>query len=233
MDFVPVPAGTADAAALTLRGSDPDIVFAQTSGFNTTLGDALAAQPGAAAADRQAAYSDVAGALTGGLFTRDPLVLQSLVHAAVVGPAKLYATFLRLVHDGLDDATPLSLKEFRAAREVVIEGLDLGNLDAAYLVEAADLVDTEAPAGALGGNGTLYLRSIQIQYVPCPGARGGTARTAPPDDAAVALARTGVALSAATAGPACAWLGTWTRFVWPIKMQRDGGRAGLDGVISL
>jgi hypothetical protein len=33
--------------------------------------------------------------------------------------------------------------------------------------------------------------------------------------------------------PACAWLGTWTRFVWPIKMQRDGGRAGLDGVISL
>ena len=41
MDFVGVPAGTAPAAALTLRGSDHDVEFATDSDFNVTLGAAL------------------------------------------------------------------------------------------------------------------------------------------------------------------------------------------------
>ena len=167
MDFAPVPPGTAPAAALVMRGPDPDLIFAVGDPFDVSLSAALYARPGVLANQKAAPYSRVAGALAGGLYTRDPAVLASCPTAFAIGPARLRAHWLRLTQDGLTHDSALSLKDFRAEREQVLAGLDHSNLDAAHLVVAADLVATEPPAGGVGGAGTLYTRSSTFQMLSC------------------------------------------------------------------
>ena len=62
MDFSAVPAGTLPAAALTLRGGDPDIEVAANSDFAKCQAKALAARTVAAAPNAKAFFwSSVAG----------------------------------------------------------------------------------------------------------------------------------------------------------------------------
>merc|ERR1711865_45166 len=79
MDFVPVPAGTAPAAALALRGADPDVDMAANDSYATVLGNASLAR-NQAGGRKRLCYSNVSGCLSGHLFTRDPLVLASPLH---------------------------------------------------------------------------------------------------------------------------------------------------------
>ena len=146
MDFAPVPPGTAPAAALALRGSDPDLLFAAADSFDVTLSAALHARPGVLANQKAIPYSRVAGALADGLYTRDPVVLMACPTAFVVGPAKLRAHWLRNVQDGLPDDSAMSLKEFRAERDQVHAGLDFSNLDAAHLRGAHPLLFAVPPS---------------------------------------------------------------------------------------
>ena len=164
MDFVAVPAGTAPVAALALRGADPPLSFATADSFNTTLGVALCAVPGAAPGRMEAAYSNVAAELVGALFTNDAAVLDSATILSVIDPTKLRAVWLRLVFDGLDDAASLSGSRFRYERDNVLAGLDYSALGmpVGYLVTAADLFLTEVSAGAVGGGATLWVRSTTI-----------------------------------------------------------------------
>ena len=107
MDFSAVPAGTAAAAALALRGADHDIEFAATSKINVVLGDALNATDAVAHANYKAApYSDVAGLITSFLFTSDAAVLAAILWQDVISPAKLEAAFTYLSHNFPD--APLS-----------------------------------------------------------------------------------------------------------------------------
>jgi len=138
MDFVAVPAGTAPVAALALRGADPPLSFATADSFNTTLGVALCAVPGAAPGRMEAAYSNVAAELVGALFTNDAAVLDSATILSVIDPSKLRAVWLRLVFDGLDGAASLSGSRFRYERDNVLAGLDYSALGmpVGYLVTA-------------------------------------------------------------------------------------------------
>ena len=78
MDFPAVPAGTAAAAALAIRGADHDLEFAATSKLNAVLGNAVNATDAVAHANFKAApYSDLAGLITGFLFTTDAAVLRA------------------------------------------------------------------------------------------------------------------------------------------------------------
>ena len=45
MDLTPVPAGTQAGEALTLRGPNPDLVYAIADSFHATLSQALHARP--------------------------------------------------------------------------------------------------------------------------------------------------------------------------------------------
>ena len=91
--------------------------------LHVTLGTALNAQAAPAAGNVMAKWSATAGALTGGLFTSDPVVLNGLVHLGVVGTAKLRAHWLRLVQDGLKDDAAMSLQDFAGSRDEIIDGL--------------------------------------------------------------------------------------------------------------
>ena len=80
MDFEAVAAGTGPFAALLLRGPDHSIEYLQSDAFNTVLGDATISVAAVAANTRSSPYSSVSGALSGFTYTRDPLVLTSLLH---------------------------------------------------------------------------------------------------------------------------------------------------------
>ena len=164
MDFTPVPAGTAPAAALTLRGPDPDLVYLVADPMHTVLSDAFHARNGVAANQRLARYSRAGGILAGGLFTRDPAVLAAVAGLAVVAPAKLHAHFLQLTNDGLPIVNPLTAHEFAVERETIIDGLDLSALAAGYLVTLADTIATEPHAGGAVAAGSLYLRVVTNGY---------------------------------------------------------------------
>ncbi|KOO35081.1 hypothetical protein Ctob_016543, partial [Chrysochromulina tobinii] len=161
------PAGTLPVAALALRGADPSVSFAAADSFNTTLGATLCVIPGAAG-QVEAAYSNVAGELVGALFTSDPAVLDTATILAVIDPAKMRVAWLRLLADGLDDAVSLTSKRFRYERDSILSGLDYAALAAGYLVTAADMFPTEVPAGAVGGAGTLWIRSTTIRSFATP-----------------------------------------------------------------
>ena len=167
MDFVAVPAGTLPVAALALRGADPSVSFATADSFNTTLGATLCVVPGAAG-QMEAAYSNVAGELVGALFTTDPAVLDSATILSVISPLKMRVAWLQLLADGLDDAASLTSKRFRYERDSLMAGLDYAALAGGYLVTAADLFPTEASAGAMGGAGTLWVRSTTIRSFATP-----------------------------------------------------------------
>ena len=47
-DFTPVPPGTGAAAALALRGSDPDVIYTPASNFSNTVGVSMGQRNGAA-----------------------------------------------------------------------------------------------------------------------------------------------------------------------------------------
>ena len=80
MDFPAVPAGTAAAAALAIRGADHDLEFAAASKLNIVLGNAVNATDAVAHANFKAApYSDLAGLITGFLFTTDAAVLATIL----------------------------------------------------------------------------------------------------------------------------------------------------------
>jgi hypothetical protein len=167
MDFVAVPAGTVPVAALALRGADPSLSFATGDSFNTTLGATLCVIAGAAG-QMEAAYSNVAGELVGALFTSDPAVLDTATILAVISPLKMRVAWLQLLADGLDDAASLTSKRFRYERDSILSGLDYAALAAGYLVTAADMFATEVPAGAMGGAGTLWIRSTTIRSFATP-----------------------------------------------------------------
>jgi len=167
MDFVAVPAGTAPVAALALRGADPSLSFATGDSFNTTLGATLCVIAGAAG-QMEAAYSNVAGELVGALFTSDPAVLDTATILAVISPLKMRVAWLQLLADGLDDAASLTSKRFRYERDSVLAGLDYAALAGGYLVSAADMFPTEVSAGAVGGAGTLWIRSTTIRSFATP-----------------------------------------------------------------
>ena len=94
MNFPPVPPGTDAAAALGLRGPDPDVTVATADTFITTLGHALNARPGPVANTTLAKWSAVMGALVGGMFTSDAAVLDQVATLGVVTLAKGRAHWL-------------------------------------------------------------------------------------------------------------------------------------------
>ena len=82
MDFVPVPAGTADAVALTLRGADHDADIAANDSYSVVLGNASLAR-NQAGGRKRLCYSNVSGCISGNFFTRDPIVLATPLHSSV------------------------------------------------------------------------------------------------------------------------------------------------------
>ena len=98
------------------------------------------------------AFANVAGELVGGLFTRDAVLLGMPVHLSVVGPACMRDCWLQLLANGLDDSAVMTCRQFRDARQTILDSLDLGAIHASYLVAAADLFATGQPLGlaALG-----------------------------------------------------------------------------------
>ena len=164
MDFVAQAAGTPADQALQARGPDHDLDTATTDSIITVLGDAFQHRIAVGGRSRFC-YSSLSGALSGHFFTRDPVVLARALHGAVPSPAKLLALWQHQVANGLDDASPLSIRQYLVESETITTAEDLSNLPAVYLLSAADLFDTEVPAGALGGQGTLWLRSAEFRHV--------------------------------------------------------------------
>ena len=62
MDFTPVPPGTAPAAAVLLRGPDPDVTVATGDEFDVVLGAAVGSRNAPVAGQRLTPYSAAAGA---------------------------------------------------------------------------------------------------------------------------------------------------------------------------
>ena len=168
MDFEAVPAGTGPFAALLLRGPDHSIEYLQSDAFNTVLGDATISVAAVAANTRSSPYSSVSGVLAGFTYTRDPLVLTDLLHGSVLSPTKLRAVFHFLTQNGIATTQELSQSEFLAAGETVINTINMAAFPAALLVVHADLFATEAPAGAVGGAASIWLRSAQFLHVAEP-----------------------------------------------------------------
>ena len=137
MDFVPVPAGTAAAAALTLRGADADLDFAAGDSVETAFADLLRIRH-VVGGRRRLSYSSFSGVLSGYLYTNDAVVLNSLVTTHVPGVAKLRALWLYFIANGVDATASLTHEEFTTSADAVVERLDLTNLPAAFLLTAAD-----------------------------------------------------------------------------------------------
>lgn len=116
------------------------------------------------------AFANVAGELVGGLFTRDTVLLGMPVHLFAVGPACMRGGWLQLLANGLDDSAAMTCRQFRDARQTVLDSLDLGAIPAGYLVAAADLFATGPPLAlaALGGAGTTWLRTITFASFAMP-----------------------------------------------------------------
>ena len=166
MNFPPVPPGTDDAGALALRGPDPDVSVASADTFITTLGHALNARPGPVANTQLTKWSAVMGALVGGMFTSDAAVLDQVASLGVIALAKGRAHWLQLIADGLRDDTAMTLEEFRAARDEIVDQLDRTTLAGGYMVTAADLMLTQPVAGAaavIGGNASAWVRTLQVR----------------------------------------------------------------------
>ena len=169
MNFVAIPPGAGIAAALTLRGADPMLVVANADTFVTSLGDALHSVAAGAAGHREMAFANVAGELVGGLFTRDAVLLGMPVHLFVVGPACMRAGWLQLLANGLDDSAAMTCRQFRDARQAVLDSLDLGAIPAGYLVAAADLFATGPPlALAALRPDAPWLRTITFSSLSAP-----------------------------------------------------------------
>ena len=119
MDFEPVPAGTLPPAALVLRGSDPNLAVPTANSLNTSLGVSLHAV-NAAGGQRHLKYSGVSGLIAGAFFTRDPAVLQSLLHGAVPSPAKLRALWTYLTANGIDATAPRTPEHIVETIEAIV-----------------------------------------------------------------------------------------------------------------
>ena len=104
-DFAAVQPGTAPAAALVLRGPDPDIVSAVGTNFQAVVSSNCGERAGRVANQRVVvAYSTVSGQFCKSLFTRDDTLLNSAAHRVAVNPAKFDATVEQLVIDGMTPA---------------------------------------------------------------------------------------------------------------------------------
>ena len=118
MDFTAVPAGTLPAAALTLRGGDPDIEVAAASDFAKCQAKAMAARTLAAAPNvRNFFWSSVAGLIVEFMFVSDPAVLTLGVHLQAVAPAALGAAFTHLTQ--AMTVTEMTEEELRESFEAV------------------------------------------------------------------------------------------------------------------
>ena len=93
MQFAPVIAGTAPAAALTARGPDHDVEVPNASNFNIALGNALLARPATLPGSSAIPYSGVAGVTAGFFYTRDTTLLTRSITEHIPGPPKLQANF--------------------------------------------------------------------------------------------------------------------------------------------
>ena len=152
MDFEAVPAGTLPAAALVLRGPDPNLSVPAGNSLDTCVGASLHAV-NAAGGLRHFKYSGIGGLLAGAFFTRDPAVLQALLHGSVIAPAKLWALWLYFTANGINAATASTPSYILTAIEAIVATWAApGAVPAAATLTAADLFTTEAPTGALGGN---------------------------------------------------------------------------------
>ena len=120
MDFEVQAAGTLPAAALTARGPDHNIEYPQADPFETVLGDATGSTAAAAANRRQSPYSSVSGVLSGFTYSRDPVLLASLLHGSVIAPAKLHAAFTYLTQNGIPPTQDMTQSEFLDAGETVV-----------------------------------------------------------------------------------------------------------------
>ena len=112
MDFEALAAGTLPAAALTARGPDHNVEYPQADAFQTVLGDATGSTASAVANRRQSPYSAVSGVLSGFTYSRDPILLASLIHGSVVAPTKLQAAFQYLTQNGIPDTQGMTQSEF-------------------------------------------------------------------------------------------------------------------------
>ena len=106
-DFTPVPAGTPAAAALVLRGPDPDIVSVVGTNFQVMVSANCGERPGPLANKRLVAYSTTCGQFRRTLFTRDAALLSQPAYRVAASPSKFEENVEQLVTDGMDNAMPL------------------------------------------------------------------------------------------------------------------------------
>ena len=159
-----MPPGTAADDALTLRGSDHDIEVGPGHDYPAILGDAHGIRN--LPAGRKASwYSSAAGSLVRYLVTNDPAVLSTAIHSKVIGPARLHAALTFLVAHGVPNNAQLSDADFDALAEDVFGRVDWSAPPSELIVVHGDLHDTEDPAGAIGGAGTLWRRSAQVCHL--------------------------------------------------------------------
>ena len=166
MDLVAVPAGTPAAQAFLLRGPDPLIRVPPGAQIFTCLGVALRAVSVPGGQAHTVPFSSVAGALAGYLLCDLPALLSRLLHEIAPAPAKLQQVFDYFVAQGLDTTRAYTLREFHMACETIYSTtVDFSNPPAAFLLAAADFLDTQPPGAGLGGAATLWLRSAQLRSV--------------------------------------------------------------------
>ena len=98
MNFTAVPPGTPAAAALALRGGDPDLEFPTAHAYERALGVAHGTRNAAAANTKAACWSEAAGAILPFLVTRDPLVLAQDMCRSLLGPGRIDAAYLHYLN---------------------------------------------------------------------------------------------------------------------------------------
>ena len=116
MQFAPVPAGTLPAAALAMRGGDPDVEFPTGSPFDVMLGTALNAYNAVATANHKAVpYSAVAGVIVTYMYSDDAAALARALTGDVPGVAELDAAFTYITQNW--NAAAMTQEEFRESAE--------------------------------------------------------------------------------------------------------------------
>ena len=98
--FTRVPAGTPAAAALTLRGADPDVLYAVGTDLQTSIGYVIG-ERNAMAGQRVVQYSSTCGAMAKCFFSRDNAFLDLPAHLTAMSPDKFAPAATQLVADGM------------------------------------------------------------------------------------------------------------------------------------